>query len=81
MTDFTQKNIPDGFYKDKQGACMKKECSCGKTNEEVDDCETCNIKISNITGWVCPLCKRGNSPYSAICPCTTYSIINTTGGN
>ena len=22
-----------------------------------------------VTGWVCPVCGRGLSPYTAVCPC------------
>jgi hypothetical protein len=23
-------------------------------------------------GWKCPVCGRGNAPWSATCPCTPY---------
>ena len=25
-------------------------------------------------GWKCPSCGRGNAPWSATCPCTSYTL-------
>ena len=35
-------------------------------------CSNCRNKFPNVvglSGWICPVCGRGNSPYTAICPC------------
>lgn len=60
--------IPDGFYKDKYGCISKKECTCGKINCDVDNCNDCK-NIEKI-GWICPNCKKGNNPSNLTCPCT-----------
>lgn len=73
----TTDNIPEGFYRDpKTGALISKQCTCGKKNEQMDSCEECKAldlkKTSNsfgLTGWICPACGRGNSPFSTSCPC------------
>jgi hypothetical protein len=65
--------IPEGFYKDpKTGAIICKECSCGKKNSEIENCDCQKITTTSagLTGWVCPVCGRGNSPFSGSCPCT-----------
>lgn len=66
--------IPDGFYKTPEGTIAKKECSCGKKNEAIDNCETCKPKkgMFGMTGWICPACGRGNSPFSSSCPCVPF---------
>jgi len=68
----SNENIPEGFYKDpKTGAITSKQCSCGKKNQQMDDCE-CQ-KPKGMLGWVCPVCGRGNSPFSSSCPCVSFS--------
>jgi hypothetical protein len=52
--------------------------TCGKKDEAMDSCEICKPK--GMTGWVCPVCGRGNSPFSSTCPCkgfSTYPTFNT----
>jgi hypothetical protein len=71
---FDPKNIPEGFYEDESGQLMKRECSCGKKNQEVDSCEGCNPKPpAGMLGWICPVCGRGMSPFSSSCPCKTFN--------
>ena len=63
--------IPEGFYKDpKTGMITCKQCSCGKKNQQMDECETCKPK--GMLGWICPVCGRGNSPFSSSCPCVIF---------
>ena len=60
-----------GNLKFPQRTCL----TCGKQDEAIDCCETCNPK--GMIGWVCPVCGRGNSPFSSVCPCkgfTQYQI-------
>lgn len=44
--------------------------TCGKKDEEIDSCERCKPK--GMLGWICPVCGRGNSPFSLSCPCTPF---------
>lgn len=66
------KLIPEGFYQDLDGSFKRRECSCGKSNQEIDNCLSCKPKINGMTGWVCPVCGRGNSPFSSSCPCKPF---------
>jgi len=44
------------------------ECSCGKKNQEVDNCQVCKPKKpEGMRGWICPVC--GLSPFTSMCPC------------
>lgn len=29
-----------------------------------------------MTGWICPVCGRGLSPYTSFCPCRPYEVTN-----
>jgi len=56
--------------------------TCGKKDEAMDSCEICNPK--GMIGWVCPVCGRGNSPFSSTCPCkgfTSYPVYGSAGGS
>lgn len=51
----------------------KRTClTCGKTDEAIDNCDTCRPKV--MLGWICPVCGRGNSPFSSVCPCTSFIV-------
>jgi len=51
----------------------KRTCTtCGKTDEAINSCETCKPK--GMLGWICPVCGRGNSPFSSSCPCTPFPV-------
>lgn len=52
----------------------KRICSCGKQDKQIDGCEQCQPKKFGMTGWVCPVCGMGNSPFSAVCPCKSGQI-------
>lgn len=81
MVEFGTENIPEGFYKDKSGLCMKKECTCGKHNQAVDECVDCNPKPVGLSGWICPVCGRGHSPFKTSCDCVPYPQIKIQGFN
>jgi hypothetical protein len=76
-----EQNIPEGFYKDKSGNILKRECTCGKTNQEMEDCKLCKPQIFGMTGWICPVCGRGNSPFSSSCPCVPFPGFQITCGD
>lgn len=67
---------PDGFNKKTSTSdSLKKECSCGKINEQVDGCLLCKPQnLSGLMGWLCPACGRGNSPFSTTCPCKPWPL-------
>ena len=57
----------------------KRTClTCGKTDEAMDECEKCNPK--GMLGWICPVCGRGNSPFSSLCPCKSFPTYPITCG-
>jgi len=31
-----------------------------------------------MTGWICPVCGRGLSPFTSVCPCRGYTRIDIT---
>jgi hypothetical protein len=75
----TTETIPDGFYKDpKTGAILSRQCSCGKKNADMDACECQQPKQFGMIGWICPVCGRGNSPFSSSCPCKPFPQFNVT---
>jgi NMD protein affecting ribosome stability and mRNA decay len=58
-------------------------CECGKEllmDDLLDGiCRDCRdkqeiIKPSPLSGWVCPVCGRGNSPYTSTCPCQPMKL-------
>ena len=46
-----------------------------KTSKSVS--ETVNKPVQY--GWVCPICGRGNSPFTSTCPCKPLDIKITCG--
>ena len=42
----------------------------GGTNDGL--CATCRNNppfVAPMTGWICPVCGRGNAPFTSSCPC------------
>ena len=31
-------------------------------------------RLNNTYGWICPICNRGNSPFTPTCPCRMGEI-------
>ena len=58
------------------------KCQCGKELNSGDInglCSECKAnqdktKIFPNYGWVCPICGRGNSPYTTTCPCRPIKL-------
>jgi hypothetical protein len=54
------------------------KCNCGKELTSGDmngKCSECTQKETQPlfqTGWICPVCGRGNSPWSSSCPCKGF---------
>lgn len=68
--------VPDGFYKDPNGMIIRKQCSCGRKNEQLDGC-SCQKDLDKpigMTGWICPVCGRGNSPFNSSCQCVSFPL-------
>ena len=42
---------------------------CGECLKKLDDSLTTAPTAPQGTGWICPVCGRGNSPWSPSCPC------------
>lgn len=33
------------------------------------------INAPKMVGWICPICGRGVSPYTTVCPCKEYGKV------
>lgn len=53
----------DGYQTD---AYLKKLTQTSESKSET-------INAPKMTGWICPVCGRGVSPYTAVCPCKNGS--------
>ena len=64
---------------------MTKCISCGKELMTGDglghECWDCKNKKESqkqsnagLAGWICPVCGRGLSPYTSVCPCVQSTI-------
>lgn len=50
-----------------------KHCDCWKL--ETMEVGTGNTEpIIGLVGWTCPVCGRGLSPFTSICPCIPFEI-------
>ncbi len=36
---------------------------------QTSESELETIDAPKMTGWICPICGRGLSPYTSVCPC------------
>lgn len=44
------------------------------------DCPKRQVMEAAATGWLCPACGRGNSPWNMTCPCVDQKIFYTYNG-
>ena len=60
---------------------MSKCIGCGQELTTGDgtgfECQQCRVKRESnfrggLSGWICPVCGRGNSPYTSTCPCEPF---------
>lgn len=40
----------------------------------------CPPQPVGLTGWICPICGKGNSPYTQTCPCQPFNCPTIFGG-
>jgi len=58
--------IIDGYQAD---ALMNNGAKGGTTGETTGTISSETINPPKMIGWICPVCGRGLSPFTAVCPC------------
>lgn len=64
--------LPGHFESAKGTTEPTRGCNCGYNLQQVPN--------TDMTGWTCPICGRGNAPFTSTCPCIPLPIPDITSG-